>query len=69
MNWTIKIDSRMAKSLMKLDPEQRRRIVKFIDQLADGNNPRSSGKALQGKLKGLWRYPCRRLPLDLSDQG
>lgn len=61
MSWRIKIDSRVAKSLKSLDTLSKKRIEQFIDQLAAMDNPRRTGKALpgkalQGNLKGLWRY-------------
>ncbi len=56
MIWTIKIDSRTAKSLKSLDKSSKKRIEQFIEQLTTTGNPRKTGKALQGRLKGLWRY-------------
>lgn len=56
MTWIIKIESRAAKTLKALDEPIKQRIEAFIDQLAEIGNPRSSGKALQGSLSGLWRY-------------
>ena len=56
MIWTIKIDSRTAKSLKSLDKPSKKRIEQFIEQLTTTENPRKTGKSLQGKLKGLWRY-------------
>lgn len=57
MQWTIKIDKYALKALSKIDKQERDRILQFLklNALKD-NNPRSSGKALHGDLKGLWRY-------------
>lgn len=34
-----------------------KRIVSFLqDRIQAAENPRTSGKALQGNLSGLWRY-------------
>lgn len=54
--WTIKLNPISAKSLKKLDKPEKQRIEAFIDGLAILDNPRQTGKALQGDLKGLWRY-------------
>ena len=56
MTWKIKIGSKAAKSLKALDRPAKQRIEQFIDQLALADNPRQTGKALKGSLKGLWRY-------------
>lgn len=54
--WTIKLNQASAKALNQLDKQARQRIETFIDNLSTTDNPRSKGKALQGDLKGLWRY-------------
>jgi mRNA interferase RelE/StbE len=57
MAWTIKIDSGALKTLKSLDKQARQRIERFLDGLANEENPRSKGLALQGeKFAGLWRY-------------
>lgn len=56
MSWTIKVGSRAAKSLKSLDKPSKKRIEQFIEQLTTTDNPRRTGKTLQGNLKGLWRY-------------
>ncbi|SJM90362.1 Addiction module toxin, RelE/StbE family [Crenothrix polyspora] len=56
MMWTIKLNSLSAKELNKLDKPIKQRIEAFIDDLSTLDNPRQTGKALQGDLKGLWRY-------------
>jgi mRNA interferase RelE/StbE len=51
--------------LGKLDPQQSKRILKFLhERVARLDNPRSIGQALQGsKLGEFWKYrgsrPCR----------
>ncbi|WP_156285822.1 type II toxin-antitoxin system RelE family toxin [Oceanivirga salmonicida] len=45
------------KQLKKLDKTIYRIIVNYIlKNLIDTSNPRQNGKALKGKLNGLWRY-------------
>lgn len=56
MTWEIKLNPLSAKTLKQLDKPTKQRIETFIDDLATTNNPRTKGKALQGDLKGLWRY-------------
>ncbi|MFU8790125.1 MAG: type II toxin-antitoxin system RelE family toxin [Methylobacter sp.] len=56
MNWIINVEARAAKTLKTLDKPTKQRIAVFIDQLGQTDNPRNTGKALQGRLKGLWRY-------------
>lgn len=54
--WKIKVEPLAAKALKKLENQAKQRIESFIDDLATAENPRSKGKALQGNLKGAWRY-------------
>ena len=57
MTWTIKVEDSVRKTVKKLNPQDRARIVNFLNQdLLQLDNPRQKGKALQGKFKGLWRY-------------
>jgi mRNA interferase RelE/StbE len=57
MSWTIKIDKHALKELAKIEKKDRQRIFQFLKvDLVKLDNPRLSGKALQGDLKGLWRY-------------
>ena len=56
MKWTIKIDDKAAKALKDFDAPIKQRIEQFIDKLTACDEPRLSGKTLQGNLKGLWRY-------------
>lgn len=55
--WQVKLKARAEKTLKSLDTATKQRIERFIDQLIEADNPRSHGKALQGKrYAGLWRY-------------
>ena len=55
--WHVKLKGSAAKSLKSLDTGTKQRIERFIGQLIETDNPRSHGKALQGKrYTGLWRY-------------
>ena len=58
MAWIIEIDPAAEKELDKLDPQQARRILKFLfDRLIHLDNPRSIGEALKGsRFETLWKY-------------
>jgi len=58
MAWQIELSATAAKELEKLDPPQRKRILKFLhERLVPLDNPRSIGQALRGsKLGEFWKY-------------
>jgi mRNA interferase RelE/StbE len=56
--WTIEFDASVEKELRKLGKPAQQRILKFLRELANKDDPRQSGKALRGKLTKLWRYRC-----------
>jgi len=57
LTWTIDYADTAKGQLSKLDRQTARRIVDFMDERVAGpENPRSTGKALTGPLRGLWRY-------------
>ncbi|EEM8924351.1 type II toxin-antitoxin system mRNA interferase toxin, RelE/StbE family [Salmonella enterica] len=57
MVWTINYSDRALKSLRKMDKQNARRIVDFMDlRIAVAADPRQSGKALKGELGDFWRY-------------
>jgi mRNA interferase RelE/StbE len=57
MTWKIEFDNRARKELRKFDAETQSRILKWLRQtIATVDNPRRTGKALKGRLRGLWRY-------------
>ena len=57
MKWTVNIRRRAEKAIEKLDNSTKQKIQRFITELLpNSENPRLNGKALQGNLKGLWRY-------------
>ena len=57
MVWTINYSDRALKSLRKMDKQNARRIVDFMDlRIAVAADPRQSGKALKGELGVFWRY-------------
>ena len=58
MPWKIELSAQVDRELRKLDPQQSKRILKFLhERLAPLDNPRSIGQALQGsKLGEFWKY-------------
>ncbi|CAH5006278.1 Toxin RelG, partial (plasmid) [Enterobacter cloacae] len=55
--WTINYSDRALKSLRKMDKQNARRIVDFMDlRIAVAADPRQSGKPLKGELGEFWRY-------------
>ena len=57
MVWTINYSDRALKSLRKMDKQNARRIVDFMDlRIAVAADPRQSVKPLKGELGEFWRY-------------
>jgi mRNA interferase RelE/StbE len=58
MPWKIEFSADADRELSKLDPPQRKRILKFLsERLARLENPRSIGQALHGSELGeFWKY-------------
>ena len=56
MAWTIEWDKGAVKDLKKLSKPVQREIFNYMRKVAEKDNPRELGKALQHSLKGLWRY-------------
>lgn len=57
MSYKIEISDMVRKTLRKMDPPSRKRILSYVvGVLAKIDNPRLLGKALTGDLGGFWRY-------------
>ncbi|MGL4601872.1 MAG: type II toxin-antitoxin system RelE family toxin [Plesiomonas sp.] len=57
MAWKIDYSERALKSLKKMDKQNAKRILDFLDQrVAVLDDPRTSGKPLKGDLGIFWRY-------------
>jgi mRNA interferase RelE/StbE len=58
MAWKIELSAQVDRDLAKMDPQQSKRILKFLhDRIATLDNPRSIGQALQGSRLGeFWKY-------------
>lgn len=56
MDYRVKVSKTALKQIGKLPQEAQRRILDALDELDGTETPRETGKALQGALKGFWRY-------------
>lgn len=58
MAWTIELDRAAERDLAKLDPQDARRILRFLhERVRLLDDPRSIGEALKGsKLGDFWKY-------------
>jgi mRNA interferase RelE/StbE len=55
--WKINYSEQALKSLRKMDKQNARRILDFMDlRIAPLDDPRLSGKPLKGELGEYWRY-------------
>ena len=69
MAYKILFQSGVGRSFDKLDNAVKKRIQKFIDGLAELDNPRTAGIAMQGDGR-LWRYRVGdyRVIADIDDK-
>lgn len=57
MVWKIKYADSALKSLKKMDRQNAKRIVDYLDKrIASSDDPRIFGKSLKGDLGEFWRY-------------
>ena len=57
LGWTIEYTETARDQLRRLDKPIARRIVDYMSgRVASLDDPRSRGRALAGRLGGLWRY-------------
>jgi mRNA interferase RelE/StbE len=58
MAWNVELAESAERELAKLDPEHKKRILKFLEQrVARLSNPRRLGQALRGSRLGeFWKY-------------
>jgi mRNA interferase RelE/StbE len=58
MAWKIELSAQVDRDLARFDPQQTKRILKFLhERLAPLDNPRSIGQALHGsRLDEFWKY-------------
>ena len=57
MFYQVRFSESAIKQIKKLDPPTKRLIKNWvIKNLVDTDNPKLQGKALTGRLKGVWHY-------------
>lgn len=58
MPWQVELSATAAGELEKLDPQHRKRILRFLkERVAQLENPRSIGQPLRGSRFGeFWKY-------------
>ena len=56
MAWTLEYSPAAQKALRKLDRQTSGRILTRLAEISELEDAHSRGKALTGKLTGLWRY-------------
>jgi mRNA interferase RelE/StbE len=58
MAWAVEFGRAAARELDKLEPQDARRILRFLtERVANREDPRSVGEALKGSELGeLWKY-------------
>jgi mRNA interferase RelE/StbE len=69
--WRIEIARTAIQQIKKLDRNAQKSIQRFLrERLAQADNPRQWGRALQGEKRGLWRYRVGdyRLICDIQDE-
>jgi mRNA interferase RelE/StbE len=69
--WQVRLDKDAEKQLRRLDPQDQRRLIKFLrERIASSASPRLLGEALKGPLRTLWKYRIGdfRLICDLQDE-
>ncbi len=58
MAWSVELSESADRELAKVDPQNRKRILKFLrERVAKLDDPRSLGQALHGSRLGeFWKY-------------
>ncbi|HKL86206.1 MAG TPA: type II toxin-antitoxin system RelE/ParE family toxin [Treponemataceae bacterium] len=56
MPFRIELSPKAHKQFYILDKPIQQQITKYINTLAETENPRQRGKPLIGSLAGIWRY-------------
>lgn len=68
--WALEYTNRAEKALRTLDKPVLRRIRKYLDEVAELENPRDRGKPLTANKTGLWSYRqgSWRVVYDIQDE-
>jgi mRNA interferase RelE/StbE len=68
--WRIELSDTGEKQLRHLGTTEARRVVAFLRERIQPNDPRALGKPLAGTSRGLWRYRVGdyRLVCEVQDE-
>jgi mRNA interferase RelE/StbE len=71
LGYSVELTSDALKQLKKIDRSVARRIIEYLDEVAELDDPRSRGKGLVGDRAGIWRYRVGdyRVLCELHDAG
>lgn len=53
---TVRFDKEAVKELKKLNKSIQKRVLSYMREIEQLDDPRTRGHALTGNLKGYWRY-------------
>lgn len=56
MAYKIEFEKFAAEEFSRLDGSIKNQVQKYIDKIAERNNPRSLGEPLQDNLSNYWKY-------------
>ncbi|SFV87023.1 RelE/StbE replicon stabilization toxin [hydrothermal vent metagenome] len=70
MAWKIKFSTRLKKDFRKIESQQLLKIKTYLEKVEALDNPRTLGKPLKSRFKGLWRYRVGdyRIVCEIQDQ-
>ena len=70
MKYKLEWERKAAKEFSKLDKVSQKQIQKFLNSVAESENPRQQGYGLKHELSGLWRYDigAYRVLCDIEDE-
>lgn len=69
--WKLQYRDQARDQLKKLDRQMAERIARYLNErVITAENPRQLGLALQGRLRGYWRYRVGdyRILCDIQDE-
>lgn len=72
MGWVIEFEEKALSDLERLDAQEARRVLRFLqERVASRDDPRSLGAALHGsRFTGMWKYRVGdyRLVCEIQDE-
>jgi len=70
MKYKLEWERKAAMEFSKLDKFAQKQIQKFLNEVAESENPRQQGYGLKHELSGLWRYDigAYRILCEIEDE-